>query len=142
MLASANTSRTSPSILEAPGEESVSHFQNLGLTRRLLTPPGEEAELVLVQIHLTTHQAVGPHLAERPGPPQQAHLAQAAAAPQVDQPTPRPLLQLQLPGGGERPPLGGGLHPGRAVVAQRLHVTPGALLQAGQVRVLEAGPDP
>src|SRR5690348_1116576 len=94
------------------------------------------------RVYLATHQAVGPHLSQRPGPPQQTNLALAAAAPQVDQPTPRPLLQLQLPGGGERPPRGGGLQPGRAVAAQRLHLTPGALLQAGQVWVLEARPDP
>src|SRR3981081_221160 len=133
MLTSANTSRTGPSVLEAAGWDPIIHFQDLGLTGWFLAPEGEEAELVVVQIHLTTHQAVGPHLAERPGPPQQAHLALAAAAPQVDQPATRPLPQLQLPGGGERPPLGGGLHARRAVVPQRLHVTPGALLQAGQV---------
>src|SRR4051795_7663508 len=114
MLTSANTSRTGPSVLETAGGEPVSYFQDLGLTGRFLAPQREEAELVVMEIHFTANQAVGPHLTERPGSPQQAYLAQAAAAPHVDQPAPRPFLQVRLPAGGERPPLGGRLEPRRS----------------------------
>src|SRR4051794_2841440 len=100
MLTSANTCR---SVLESPGGQPIIDCQDLGLTGRFLAPQREEAELVVVQIHFTANQAIGPHLAERPGPPQQAYRAEAVAAPQVDQPTVRPLLQVQLPGLGERP---------------------------------------
>src|SRR5579872_6758088 len=105
MLTSATTFRTGRSVLEASGREPVIHFEDLGLTGRVLAPQREDAELVVVQIDLTPHQAIRPDLAQRPSPPQQAHLAQAAAAPQVDQLAPRPFLKLQSPAGGERPAL-------------------------------------
>src|SRR5437667_9178559 len=103
MLTSANRSRTGRSVLEAPSRKPVIHFQDLGLTGRLLAPEREEADLVVVEIHFTTNQAVGPHLAEGPGLPQQRHRAAAVAAPQVDQAATRPFLQVQLPGPGKRP---------------------------------------
>src|SRR5579872_7117757 len=115
MLTSANTWRTGESVLEAPGREPVIHFQDLRLVRRLLAPQSEETNLVVVEIHLTAHQAAGPDLAERPGPSQQAHLTQAIAAPQINQPTARPLLQFQLPGRGEGPSRRRGFQPRRAV---------------------------
>src|SRR5438067_2067181 len=142
MLTSANTSRTGRSVLEAPSRESVIHFQELGLAGRLLAPQREEANLVGVEIHFTAHQAVGPHLAERPGPPQQSYFAEAAAAPQVDQPAARPVLQVQLPVGGESPAVWRRLQPRRPLLTQRLDVPPRAPLQALQVGVLEARPDP
>src|SRR5271165_871542 len=103
MLTTANRCRTGRSLLEAPVGQPVVHFQDLRLTGRLLASQPEEADLVRVQIHLTAHQAVGPHLAERPVPSQQGYLAAAAAAPQENQPTARTLLQVQFPAGGERP---------------------------------------
>src|SRR4051812_28304422 len=105
MLTSANTSRTGQSVLEAPVGQPVVHFEDLRLTGRLLASQGEEADLVLVQINLTTDQAVGPHLPEFPTLPQQSYFAGGVAAPQVDQPATGPLLQVELPPGGEGTPL-------------------------------------
>src|SRR6266404_3901764 len=122
MLTTASRCRTGRSILEAPVGQPVVHFQDLRLTARLLAPQGEEAELVVVQVHFTAHQAIGPHLAELPGPPQQAYLAEAVAAPQVDQPTLRPFLQVQLPGFGERPTVRGCLDARRPLLPQGLDV--------------------
>src|SRR3984893_12765786 len=141
MLTSANTSRTGPSVLEAPGGQPIIDCQDLGLTARLLAPQGAEAELVVVQVHFTAHQAIGPHLAELPGPPQQAYLAEAVAASQVDEPTPRPFLQVQLPGIGERPTVRSGLDARRPLLPQGLDVLLGVPLHVPQVGVLEARPD-
>src|SRR3954468_11079446 len=96
MLTSANTSRTGRSVLEAPVGQPIVHFEDLRVTSRLLATKGEEADLVLIQIHFTTNQAVGPHLAQGPGLAQQGHLAIAVASPQVDQPATGPLLQVKL----------------------------------------------
>src|SRR5690348_11298375 len=122
MLTSANTSRTGRSVLKSPGRESVIHFQDLGLAGRLLAPQGEEADLVVIEVHFTAHQAVGPHLAERPRPPQQSYLAEAVAAPQKVQPAARPLLQIQFPVGGECPAVWRGLDPRRPLLTQRRDV--------------------
>ena len=84
-------------------------FQDLWLAGRLLASEGEEADLVRVQIPFTAYQAMGPHLTELPGLPQQGHLAEAAASPQVDQPTMRPLLQVELPVPGKGPAVRSGL---------------------------------
>src|SRR5689334_14244807 len=97
MLTTANTSRTVLSVLEAPIGQAIIHFQDVWLMGRLLASEGEEADLVLVQVHLAADQPVGPHLPQRPGPTQQAHLALSVAAPQVDQAPAWPLLQVQLP---------------------------------------------
>src|ERR1700745_177254 len=95
MLTSANTSRTGRSVLEAAVGQPIIHFEDLRLTGRLLAPQGEAADLVLIQIHFTTNQAVGPHLAQGPTLAQQGHLTVAVAPPQVDQPAPGPLLQVE-----------------------------------------------
>src|SRR5690242_1966579 len=105
MPTSANTSRTGRSVLEAAVGQPVIHFEDLRLTGRLLAPKGEEADLVPIQIHFTTNQAVGPHLAQWPDLTQQGHLAVAIASPQVDQPATGPLLQVELPVGGEGTPV-------------------------------------
>src|ERR1700676_2702290 len=97
MLTSANTSRTARSILEAAVGQPIVYFQDLRMTGRLFPSEGEEADLVLVQIHFTADQAVGPHLTERPGVAQQGHLAEAGTSPQVDRAATRPLLQVELP---------------------------------------------
>src|SRR5438270_10225171 len=141
MPTSANTSRTGRSVLEAAVRQSVVHFADLRLTVRLLTAESEEANLPLVQIHLTANQAVGPHVAQWPGLTQQGHLAVAIAAPQVDQPATGPLLQVKLPVGGEGRPVRAGLDPRRPRLAQGRDVLLGMALQVGQVGVLEAGPD-
>src|SRR5438552_6469477 len=111
MLTTGNTSRTRQSALEAPVEQPIVHFEGLRLTRGALAPQSEEADLVLVQIHFTAYQALGPHLAELPGLPQQGHLAQAVAPPQVDQPALRPLLQVELPVPRKGPAVRSGLDP-------------------------------
>src|SRR5437588_8637167 len=118
MPTSANTSRTGRSVLEAAVGQPVVHFENLRLAGRLLAAEGEEANLVLIQIHFTTNQAVGPHLAEWPGLPQQGHLAVAVASPQVDQLPTGPLLQVKFPAGGEGAAVRGGLDPRRPLLAQ------------------------
>ena len=118
MLTTANRSRTVLSVLEAPIGQPIVHFQDLWLTGRLLAPQSEEAELVLVQIDVTANQAVGPDLAKRPGLSQQRHLAQAVAAPQVDQTALRSLLQVQLPARRERPAIRRGLDPRRPLFSK------------------------
>src|SRR6266498_4322784 len=141
MLTSANTSRTERSVLEAAVGQPIVHFEDLRLTGRLLAAQGEEADLVLVQIDLTTDQAVGPHLPERPGLPQYGHLAVGGASPQVDQPATGPLLQVELPANGEGTPVRAGLDPRRPLLAQGSDIPLGMALQARQVVVLEARPD-
>src|SRR5947207_330179 len=141
MLTSANTSRTGRSVLEAAIGESIVHFADLWLTGGILAPQGEEADLVLIQIHFTTNQAVGPDLAEWPDLAQQGHLAVAVASPQVDQPAPRPLLQVEPPVHGEGTAVRSGLDPRRPLLAQGSDIPLGMALQARQVVVLEARPD-
>src|SRR5437588_9400069 len=118
MPTSANTSRTGRSVLEAAVGQPVVHFENLRLAGRLLAAEGEAADLVLIQIHFTTNQAVGPHLAQVPGLAQQGHLTVAVASPQVDQPATGPLLQVELPAGGEDTPVRGALDARRPLLAQ------------------------
>src|ERR1700688_2894554 len=118
MLTSANTSRTRQSLLEASVGQPIVHFEDLRLTRGLLAPQGEEADLVLVQIHFTTCQAMRPHLAELPDLPQQGHLAQSGAPPQVDQPAMRPLPQVELPVPRKVPAVRSGLDPRRPLLQQ------------------------
>src|SRR6266508_653285 len=103
MLTSANTSRTERSVLEAAVGQPVVHFEDLRLTGRILASESEETDLVLIQIHFTTYQAVGPDLAQRPGLAQQGDLALGAASPQVDQAASWPLLQVELPVAREGP---------------------------------------
>src|SRR5438270_10144676 len=133
MLTNANTFRTGASVLEAPGREAVIHLQDLGLAGRFLASQSEEADPVLVQIHLTANQTVGPHLAQRPGPPQQSHLTVAVAAPQVDQSATRPFLQVQLPSAGERLAVRRRLRPRCPVLTQGRDVALGTAPQARQV---------
>ena len=52
ILTSASTSRTLQSVLEAPVGQPIVHFQDLGLTGRLLAAEAEEADRVPVQIDL------------------------------------------------------------------------------------------
>src|SRR4051812_39264699 len=99
MLTSASTSRTGRSVLEAPVGQLIAHFQDLRLTGRVLAPEREEAHLVLLQVHLTANQAVGPHVADPPGAPQQRDFPPAVGPPQVDQAAARPRLRVQLPAG-------------------------------------------
>src|SRR4051794_24605428 len=141
MLTSANTSRTGRSVLEAAVGQPIVRFQDLRLALRVLAPQGEEADLVRVQIDLTTNQAVGPDLAQRPGLPQHGDLALGVASPQVDQPARGPLLQLELPAAREGTPVRGGLGPGRPLLEQGSDVPLGMPLQVFQVLVLKAGPD-
>src|SRR3954447_19606491 len=122
MLTSANTSRTGRSVLEAAVGQPIVHFQDLRLTGRLLASQGEEADLIAIQIDFTTDQAVGPDQAQRPGLPQQVDLAAGAAAPQVDQATSRPFLQVELPVGREGATLRGGLDPRRALLTHSRNV--------------------
>src|ERR1700676_2911485 len=141
MLTTANRCRTGRSIPEAPVGQPIVHFQDLRLTGRLLAPEGEEADLVLVQIHLTADQAIGPRLAERPTPPQQGHRAAAAAAPQENQPTARTLLQVQLPPARERLAVRGCLQPRRPLLEQGVNILPGMPLHVLEVGMPEARPD-
>src|SRR5438034_11539512 len=122
MLTSANRCRTVRSVLEAAVGQPIIHFQDLWLTGRFLAPEGEEADFILIQIHFTTNQAMGPDLAERPGLTQQGHLAQATTSPQVDQPATGPLLQVQLPACRERPTVWGCLQPRRPLLPPGLNV--------------------
>src|SRR5215831_12665008 len=141
MLTTANTSRTGRSVLESPLGQPIVHFPDQRLTGRLLASQGEEADLVLVQIDLTTNQAIGPHLPKIPGLPQQGHLAEAVASPQVDQPAPGSLLQVQFPARREGAAVRSRLDPRHPLLPQRLHVPPGTPLQVLQAGVLEARPD-
>src|ERR1051326_8244476 len=104
MLTSANTSRTGQSVLEASVGQSIIHFQDLRLTGRLFASEGEEADLVLVQIHFTAYQPAWPDGAHRRGPAQQRPLPLSVAAPQVAQPAPRARLQVQSPARREHTP--------------------------------------
>src|SRR6267142_429643 len=141
MLTSASTSRAGKSVLEPAVGEPVVHLQDLGLTGRVLAPKDEEADLVVVEIDVTANQAIGPHLAELPCPPEQCHGAGAVASPQVNQPATRPFLQLERPAGGESSAVRSSLDPCRPMLAQRLDVAPGTSLQTFEVGVLEASPD-
>src|ERR1700739_3652479 len=118
MLTSANTSRTGRSVLEAAVGQPIVHFEDLRLTGRLLASQGEEADLVLVQIDLTTDQAVGPHLPEIPSLPHHGHRVGGVASPQVAQPATGPLLQVELPASGEGTPVRAGLDPRCPLLAQ------------------------
>src|SRR5947209_3674628 len=140
MPTSANTSRTGRSVLEAPVGQPIVHFEDLRLTPRLLASKGKEADLVPIQIDLTTNQAVGPDLAQRPGLAQQDDLAVGVASPQVDQPTTGPLLQVQLPVGREGATARGRLDPRRPLLAQGGDVSQGVPPQVLQVFVLEPRP--
>src|SRR3954447_13629242 len=113
MLTSANRSRTGPSVLEAAVGQPIVYLQDLRLTGRLLTPEGEEADLVTIQIDFTTDQAVGPELSQRPGLPEQDNLAAGVATPEVDQATRRPFLQVELPVPREAKAVRGALDPRR-----------------------------
>src|SRR5262245_56361258 len=53
---------------------------------------------------------------------QQGHLAVAVAAPQVDQPATRPLLQVELPAHGEGPAVRSGLDTCGTLLAQGRHI--------------------
>src|SRR6266852_3236420 len=141
MLTSANTSRTGRSILETAVGQPIIHLQDLRLTGRLFPSEGEEADLVLVQVHFTADQAIGPDLAEGPGLPQQGYLAEAVTSPQVDQPATRQVLQVELPVPRESPTVRGSLDPRRPLFPQRSDVLLGMPLQVLQVFMLEAGPD-
>src|SRR5258708_34267880 len=132
MLTSANRCRTARSVLEAAVGQPIIDFQDLWLTGRFLPREGEEADLILIQIHFTTNQAMGPDLAERPGLAQQGHLAQAATSPQVDQLAAGPFLQVQLPARRERPAVRGCLPSRRPLFPQGLDVLLGMPLRSLQ----------
>src|SRR6266436_2261439 len=138
MLTSANTSRTRQLPLEASVGQSIVHFEDLRLTGGVLAPQSEEADLVLVQIHFTAYQAMRPHLAELPGLPQQGHLAQSVAPPQVDQPAMRPLPQVERPVPRKGPAVRSGLYPRHPLLQQRGDVLLGMPLQVLQAGMLEA----
>src|SRR4051794_35407444 len=108
MLTSANTSRTGRSVLEAAVGQPIVHFEDLRLTGRVLPSQSEEADLVLIQIHFTTNQAVGPGLTQRPGHPEQSDLAVGVAASEVDHAAAGSLLQVELPAHGEGAAVRGG----------------------------------
>src|SRR4051812_30899551 len=112
MLTSANTSRTGRSVLEAAVGQPIVYFEDLRLTDRLLAAESEEADLVLIQIHFTPNQAVGPRLTQGPGLAQQSDLAVGVAASEVDHPPVGPLLQAELPARGEGAAVRGGLDSG------------------------------
>src|SRR3954471_8479953 len=118
MLASANTCRTGRSVLEAAVGQSIVHFADLWLTSRFLASQGEETDLILVQIDFTTNQTAGPDLAQRPALAQQGDLALGVAPPQGDQAAPGPLLQVELPGGGEGTAVRGRFDPRRPLLSQ------------------------
>src|SRR5262245_24730249 len=113
MLTTATRSRTGGSVPEAAWGQPVVHSQDLRLTRGFFAAEAEEADLVLVQVHLAADQAVGPHQPQRPGLAHQAHRAVAVAPPEVDQTAAGSLLPFQLPVRRERPALRGGLDPRR-----------------------------
>src|SRR5947209_12835645 len=138
MLTSAITSRTGRSVLKTAVGQPIVHFQDLRLAGRILAPEGEETDFILIQIHFTTNQAVGPDLAQRPGLPQQGYLAAGVAPPQVDQAATGPLPQVELPVAGEGAAVRGGLDSRRPLLAQGRDVPAGMPLQILQVLVREA----
>src|ERR1700726_4126184 len=125
MLTTANRCRTGRSVLEAPVGQPIVHLQDLRLAGRLLASQGEEADLVLVQMHFTANQTVGPHLAKLPSLPQQRHLAETAASPQENQPALGSLLQVELPSRGEGAAVWGCFDPRRPLLSHGLHVPTG-----------------
>src|SRR5438067_1515311 len=141
MLTSANTCRTGRSVLETAVGQPIVLFEDLRLTGRVLASESEEADFILVQVHFTTDQAVGPGLAQRPGLPQQGDLAQPAAASEVDHPAAGAFLQLEPPAHGEGAAVRGGLDPCRPLLEQGSDVPLGVALQVLQVLMREAGPD-
>ena len=141
MLTSANRSRTGLSVLEAPIGQPIIYFQDLRLAGRILAPQAVEKEFVPIQIHVTTNQPVGPHLAQRPRLSQKADLTAGVASPQVDQAACGSLLQVEFPVGRESTPVWSRLDPRRSLSAQGRDVLLRMPLQVDQGLVLEAGPD-
>jgi hypothetical protein len=135
VLTSVNISRPERSVLEAAVGQPIVYFKYLRLTGWLLAPKGEEADLVLTRIHFPTNQAVGPYLTQWPGLAQEGRLAVAVIAPPVNQTAPGPLLQVELPAGGEGTPVWVGLDPRRLLVAAGLQ----CMHQAPQPQFIIAG---
>ncbi len=84
----------SRSLLKPPAGQRVGDLAQLRLMLRLAASQGEEADLVRIEIDLGSDQAVRPQRFDLEVMAQQLDAALRVGAPQEDEPTLRPGLQV------------------------------------------------
>src|SRR5512135_1441935 len=129
------------SLRESPARQRVRHLPQQGLARRIAPPQGVEPDVTGVEIHLRTDQAVGPRRRDLEMTAQELDAAGRPGAPQVEDPTVGPRLEVQGPVLGERSAWWCRLDPRRSPHPAGGHVLGRLGLQALQRRMREAGPD-
>src|SRR5512135_2437284 len=137
-MASDSNSR---SLLKSPAGQRVGDLAQQRLIVRLAASQGEEADPVRIEIDLSSDQAVRPQRIDLEAMTQHLDAALRVGAPQEDEPTLRPGLQVQPPVLGEGTPRWGRLDPRRGTQAARGHELPRLLTQALERVMDEAGPD-
>src|SRR4051812_25757036 len=103
----------SRSLTEPPARQSIGGLAEQRLSARLTPPQGVEPDATGVEIDLGGDQPVRPRCIDLEPTAQQLHGPVLAGPPQVDEPTTRVGLQVQLPPLGERPSGWGRLDPRR-----------------------------
>src|SRR5262249_8630870 len=137
----AQSSIISRSLAEPADLDMMVQFPQERLVPRLPPPKPVDADRVLIQVHLHPHQPMQPVWINLEAPTQHLHRPLRPGPPQVDDPAPRPRLEVQVPSLREGTPLRGRLDAIGSVATQGRHVTLRLPLEVRQRAVLETGPD-
>src|SRR5947209_2862778 len=113
----------SPSLAELAGLEMMFQRLQQGLVHRLPPPKSEDADLILVEVHLHPYQPIQPVLVSLEAPAQHPHRTRRIGPPHVDDPAPWPCLEIQPPPLREGTPPGGRLDAIGPVTTQGGHMT-------------------
>ena len=120
----------------------MGHLLDQRLIPRLASPKAGEPDRAAIQVHLGSHEPVGPALIHLEGPAQHLSTALGIGSSHLHHPARERSLEVQSPVPRERPSRRCRLDPIRSMPPQRRHMPARPIDQIVQIGVLEPGPDP
>ena len=128
--------------MEPLGPDTMGHLLDQRLIPRLASPKAGEPDRAAIQVHLGSHEPVGPALIHLEGPAQHLSTALGIGSSHLHHPARERSLEVQSPVPRERPSRRCRLDPIRSMPPQRRHMPARPIDQIVQIGVLEPGPDP
>ena len=127
--------------VEAACRELIGKSVEEGWLSRFATAQAIEADNVVIEVHLATHETVSPERIDLPEMTEEFECAVLAGPAQEHHASPRGLLPVQSPGGRKRTPRRTGFLPARQMFAVSGCKTPRSRGERAQGFVMAALPD-
>ena len=135
------SARASRSLVKGLSWKDVESFTKEWVVSELPSAKRMEADGLGAEIDLAPDQPVGPEGIRLEGEPQEAHRAGRRGTPNENHDAVGLSLQIRLPRGRERTPLGSAGDAGGGPLTVGADIAPGALLEVGERVMEEARPD-